>query len=458
MIRRARVALGIVATAGVLAGCDNYFSGPGIDSNPNTPSSAQADQLFVGFQGLNFYNLTGDMARVISLFTQQFAGTGRQWSGYDHYELTENDFGWDGFYTGGGLVDLYKVQDLVKADKVYLGVAQVWEAMTVAMLADVWGDVPYADAGRGNLQPKLDDQIQIYGKLQTLLDAAITNLNGAGVGPGPADLVYDGDKSLWLKAAHTLKARLYMHTAEVTAADYAKALAETAAGISDNGGDFTSFQSGNTGEINHWFQFRIQRGTDMGAGKFIVDLMNSRGDPRLFEYFSPGPSAGDDIIGSPPNAEDNGKIAWLGDPRGNPDFRQPIMTYDENILIKAEAQYKTGAAAAAVRATLNTYRAHIGMDDVDAGLSGPALFNQIMEEKYIALFQNVEAWNDWKRTCYPNVTPADGSNYIPARILYPSTERNTNTNIPAPSAQPVRNKNDPKTATDPLGATCKGSG
>lgn len=459
MIRRATRALGIVATAGMIAGCDSYFSGPGIDTNPNTPSSAQADQLFVGFQGLNFYNLTGDVARYVSLFTQQFAGTGRQWSGYDHYVFTENDLGWDGYYTGGGLVDLYKVQELVKADKVYLGITQVWEALTVTLIADVWGDIPYTEAARGtNFQPKLDDQMATYGKLQTLLDAALTNLAGAGVGPGPADLVYNGDKSAWIKAAHTLKARIYMHTAEVNSGDYAKALAETALGIADNDGDLTSYQSGNTGEINHWYQFRIQRGTDMGAGKYLVDLMKSRDDPRLLEYWSPGSGANGVINGSPPNSEDDGTIAWLGDPRGNPDFRQPILTYDENVLIRAEAQYKTGAASAAL-ATLQAYRDHIGMDPVPASKqSGPALYNQIMEEKYIAEFQNVEAWNDWKRTCYPNVTPADGSNYIPARFLYPSSERNSNRNIPAPSAQPRRNKNDPKTATDPLGNTCKGSG
>jgi starch-binding outer membrane protein, SusD/RagB family len=443
MMRRAFRALGVVAAAGALAGCDKYFSGPGIDTNPNTPSTAQADQLFIGFQGLNFYNLTGDVARYVSLFTQQFAGTGRQWSGFDHYVFTENDLGWDGYYTGGGLVDLYKVQDAV------------WEAMTMALVADVWGDVPYADAARGLvLQPKLDDQLQVYGKLQTLLDLAITNLGGAGTGPGPSDLVYDGDKSKWVKAAHTLKARIYMHTVEMNPGDYAKALAETALGIPDNDGDFTAYASGATGEINHWFQFRIQRGTDMGAGKYLVDLMIDRDDPRLLEYFSPGPDT-TDIVGAPPNSEDNGRIAWLGDPRGNPDFRQPILTYDENVLIRAEAQYKTGAAGAAL-ATLQAYRAHIGMPPVPtASQSGGPLFNLIMEEKYIAEFQNVEAWNDYKRTCYPNHTPVEG-NIIPARFLYPSGERNTNKNIPTPSAQPKRNKNDPKTATDPLGAACKG--
>ncbi len=460
MIRRAIRALGIVATAGMIAGCNDYFSGPGVDTNPNTPSTADADQLFVGFQGLSFYNMTGDVARYLSLFTQQMAGTGRQWSGYDHYEFTENDLGWDGYYTGGGLVDLRKIQTIVGADKVYLGIAQVWEALTMGLVADVWGDIPYTEAVDATkyTQPKLDDQMATYAKLQTLLDQAITNLNGSGTGPGPADLVFDGDKAKWIKAAHSLKARLYMHTAEVTAGDYAKALTEANLGIADNDGDFTAYASGSTGEINHWYQFRIQRGTDMGAGKYLVDLMKSRDDPRLFEYFSPGAAAEGEIFGSPPNAEDDGTIAWLGDPRGNPDFRQPVLTYDETVLIKAEAQYKTGATAGAL-ATLQAYRAHIGMDPVGAAFqSGPALLNQILEEKYIAEFQNPEAWNDYKRTCYPNVNTADGSNYIPARFLYPSSERNTNTNIPSPSAQPRRNKNDPKTATDPLGNACKGQG
>ena len=33
----------------------------------------------------------------------------------------------------------------------------------------------------------------------------------------------------------------------------------------------------------------------------------------------------------------------------------------------------------------------------------------IMTEKYIALFQNTEVWNDWKRTCLPALTPAQGT-------------------------------------------------
>ena len=53
--------------------------------------------------------------------------------------------------------------------------------------------------------------------------------------------------------------------------------------------------------------------------------------------------------------------------------------------------------------------------------------NEIMTEKYIALFQNIKVWNDWKRTCLPAPTPAQGTTgRIPARLLHAQSERNTN--------------------------------
>ena len=46
-MRRTLTALTIVGALGVLGACDKYFTGPGIDSNPNVPSQATANQLFV---------------------------------------------------------------------------------------------------------------------------------------------------------------------------------------------------------------------------------------------------------------------------------------------------------------------------------------------------------------------------------------------------------------------------
>jgi SusD/RagB-like outer membrane lipoprotein len=460
MLGRARLALSALAVAGAatLAGCSDYFDDPRAALNPNQPSAAQPNQLFVGVQAFSIANITGDLNRVLSLFTQQMAGTGRQWAGFDQYALTENDFDWAGFYTGGGLVDIRQVEAQVTGDKLYLGIVQTWEALTMDLVSDVWGDIPYSEAIKADVTaPKLDRQVDVHNALLTLMDQAIANLGGAGAGPGSADLIYGGSKTPWLQAAHTLKARMYMHLAETDASAYAKALTETASGISSASNDFVTYQSGTKGEENHWFQFRLQRGTDISAGKYLVDLMKQRNDPRLSDYFTPGASAPNgEIFGAAPGEEDDGTFAWLGPARGQADFRQPVLTYAENQLIRAEAQFKTGAAAAAL-ATLNAYRATVGLPARN-GLTGNALLTAIMEEKYVALFQNTEVWNDWKRTCYPNLVPVDGSNYIPARLVYGTLERRANANIPSPSQQPRRNQNDPKTAQSTDGTACRGQG
>ena len=455
MRMRISAAISAITVAGIVAGCNDYFEGPGVSENPNSPSKATADQQFTGFQAFAFYNLTGDVNRLISMWTQQMAGTGRQWAGYDKYVVTENDFTFGGYYTGGGLVDIRGLQTKVKDDKLYFGVAQTWEALTMDLVSDVWGDIPYSEAAGDVLLPKLDKQLDVHNALLALLDQALTNLTAGGAGPGAVDLVYGGDKAKWIAATHTLKARLYMHLAELDASNYAKALTETNAGISSAAGDFTTYHSGSTGENNHWNQFRLGRGTDISAGEFFVDLMKSRTDPRLTAYFAPGSDAGGVIKGAPPGEEYDGTQAWLSEVRGAAEFRQPILTFAENQMIRAEAQYRTNAQAAAL-ATLNAYRASVGLA-AKSGLTGAALLQAIMEEKYVALFQNTEVWNDYRRTCYPNLTPAAGSS-IPARLVYGTDERRANPNIPSPSQQPKRNQLDPATATAIDGSKCLGTG
>jgi len=454
---RIPVALAAITVAGVVAGgcSDGYFEGPRLNENPNKPSTSSADQQFVGFQAFTFSALTGDVNRLISLWMQQMAGTGRQWAGYDQYVVTENDFTMDDFYAQGALVDIRGVQSKVQEDKLYLGIAQTWEALLMDMTSDVWGDIPYSQAVGDSIHPQLDKQVDVHNALLALVDQGITNIGGGGTGPNAADLVYGGDKAKWTQAAHTLKARLYMHLGETDATSYAKALTETSSGISSAANDFTTYHSSTTGEANHWYQFRIQRGTDISAGEFVVDLMKARTDPRLTDYFSPGADANGQIIGAPPGEEFDGTQAWLSAVRGSPDFRQPVLTFAENQLIRAEAQYRTGAQPAAL-ATLNAYRGSVGLA-AKVGLTGAALLQAIMEDKYVALFQNTEVWNDYRRTCYPNLTPAAGT-FIPARLVYGTDERRANPNIPSPSQQPKRNQLDPATTTAIDGSPCRGTG
>jgi hypothetical protein len=74
-----------------------------------------------------------------------------------------------------------------------------------------------------------------------------------------------------------------------------------------------------------------------------------------------------------------------------------------------------------------------------------------MLEKYIAQFQNIDVWNDYKRTCIPTLARYQTATEIPGRLPYGSAERTANPNLPLPSAYPagttgtapLRNWNDP---------------
>lgn len=436
--------LGLVMTAALLTGatsaCSNWLSDPEATTNPNQPTEANADQLLVAAQTALTQQYTSDVARTVCVWMQQCAGTDRQYRQLGLYQYGEDAYNgpFSQIYTGGGLLDIRTIQQLAEAaeDQVYGGVGRVMEALAVGFGADIWGDIPYSEAVANTTTPKLDPQQEVYAAIQAKLDTAITLLEGgAGAGPDGADLFYEGDGTKWLHLAHTLKARYYMHVAEQLGNPaYESALAEAQQGLASPDEDLRSYQSADPNEQNSWYQFTvIQRSGYMSPGAFLVTLLRSANDPRLAEYFDPNEEG--QYVGAAPGQQGSAAISSFDAVRTGPAFRQPIVTYAENQLIIAEAAFKLGQTGVA-QAALTAERQAQGLPSI------PATLANIMTEKYIALFQNPEVWNDWKRTCLPALTPAPGNTVIPARLLYAQSERNTNPNIPLPSEQPARNWSD----------------
>lgn len=448
----------LAAAAAALLGSASCvdFSGPGIDQNPNAAQSTSINVLFTGFQGYQFANLTGDNNRVVSVWMQHMAGTGRQWLQYDApYLNSENLFGtWSSFYANGGLRDLRIVRQQARAinDQVYEGIAMVWEAYLMGTVADYWGAAPYSEAvDSTKAQPKFDTQRAIYTRVQAVLDTAITRLGGTGNGPNFIDLVYGGDKQKWIRAARTLKARYYLHVSPVDNTAMASALANAQQGIASAADDWRTYHSSTEGEQNQWFQFRRQRGTDIGGARRLIDLMQQRGDPRLPTYFAP--VGANTFRGALPGEEDE-TVSWLSATRADPAFRQPMITWAENQLILAEAQQRGGQDGAAL-VTLNGVRQWAGLEPL-TGLTGQPLLRAILEEKYVSLFQNPEAWDLYKRYCYPNFPMVNGATSFPMRLVYGANENATNrANVPSP--EPRRNEvNVTPVTTSVDGTACAG--
>jgi len=459
---------GLAAAALAVSGCSDFLTGEGIDENPNQPVAASTEQLFVAAQAQAFVRQEGQVARVAAMFVQQLSGTNNQQKDYgSSYLGTEQAFSgmFSGFYTGGGLVDWRRIQADARAsgNAPLEGVAKVWEALQMGTAASVWGDIPYREAVGEVAMPKLDPQQQVYADMQALLSEAITLLGGAGAGPGTSDLVFGSiaigrattpaeQHGRWIKVANTLKARYHLHTAErLGTPAYQAALAAAQNGISEEPtsaeavhqqgrGNLLTFHGTTEQEGNLWGQFIVAR-SDLAAGLNMATLLNRRtGDPRKAAYFT---LVGDSVVGANRFGAASASPSIVAPARRPYSFRQPLVTWEENQLIMAEAKVALGDPTAIDH--VNAVRAKLGL----AALAGPATLAMVMEEKYIALFQNIEAWNDYKRTCYPAILPAGAppAKEIPGRLPYGQAERQANRNIPAPKDQPIRNWNDPNPCT-----------
>jgi starch-binding outer membrane protein, SusD/RagB family len=463
MMNRYIKAGAVVLTLSVVgAGCDSFIQGPGLTENPNSPAGGTPKQQLISVQARMATLLEGQLARTAGIYTQQIMGANNQQLTVSQYQYGESDYSafFSGFYVGGGLVALRNIQAASEAsgDQLMLGIANVWEGLAMGTATSIWGDIPYSEAVSTVLTPRLDPQVEVYAAVQQRLDAGITALQAAGAAGAAetADLVYCATAgcaraqqvSRWIAAAHTLKARFHLdlvarngnaaYTLALAAAENGIMEAPTTAAQAMHGqapGDFRFWHGGvQDFDANVWAGFLAQRGADIRAGHTLVQILKDRSDPRLSAYFAP--SAGGNFfglnqnnlqIGGPPS-EINSTVRRVFT------FRQPIVTWAENQLILAEAKFVLQGAAAALP-HVNNVRTAVGMPELAVG---EVTFQDVMLEKYIAMFQNIAVWSDVRRTCIPALRPFGSLTEVPGRIPYGSFERTNNPNIPLPSAYPAK--------------------
>ncbi len=459
----------VLFSASILISCSDFLTGDKIDTDPNRPTNVNIDRIFVGIQTWGIGTFNGGMARHCLTWMEQMCGVQRQAAGETKYEYVYGFSTFTGWYGPGGLVDIRKVMTGAEenGNMVFKGMAQFFEGYYLGMASSLFGDIPLSQILQPETYPTptLDTQISIYQHCQAVLDDAIANLGSGNEGtmlatPASADLFYNGDTSKWIKAAYTLKARLYMHWAKYDKGTYLP-LAKAAAlnGIDDPADNFTAHYSDIENEQNPFYVY--DSGVRSGyyrAGYYGVNLPASRNDPRAALYFSKHEDTGE-YRGAMPG-EGSDAVSNI-----NPEtFRSPawdcdMISFEENQYILAECYYKgdndeasaVSAMDQAIDGIWSRWSSYDGFTDDTkpdfTGLTGEALFEEIMLQKYIALYLNVEVYNDYRRTGYPNLTlgPEFAGNPIPRRCFYPQGESNINLNIPDFNAQPLRNTNDPDT-------------
>jgi tetratricopeptide (TPR) repeat protein len=323
--------------------------------------------------------------------------------------------------------------------------ARVLMAMNIGYATDVWGDVPFTEAFKGvnNFSPKYDTQEQVIAQIQSYLDKAIADFakpaSANSVLPGKNDLFFYDNKNFvwqkdkWIKLAYAIKARYALRLSKVDASAAQKALDYSQKALASNSDNLiATFDGGNN--QNLWYGFNNSRSGYMSMGKYFVDLLVNNNDPRL-SYFV-GKDANGGYSGSAPEDADSDASVFGGYFAGTAATSNVIVSYSEIKFIQAEAYFRLGQTASAQAALKEAISSSIKdvtevNDDAFAtAASATVTLENIITQKYIALFTTAEPYNDWRRTGFPNLTPNQESQTkkIPVRLITPKSERTLNAN------------------------------
>lgn len=445
-----------------------------INQDPNRPTeSAITPDLATAAQ------LNNSAARNASTydFLQRYMG---YWSASGSYSRStvEMSYNITNDFAGGIFTNIFYTVGQYKSIgrkaaaldwKFYQGIAKIMEAHEVAILVDFYGDVPYSKAYdlAGNIRPAYDKGEDIYKSLLPLIDTGIMLIKGAtgnDANIATQDILFKGNKTNWAKFANSLKLRLLMHTTKVSTfnipAEIAKIVAE-GSGFLGNGVT-ASVQPGYTVDKPnpyynaHLFLINGNEADNYNrANNFSLNLMNSLADPRVQRVYRPAKTGGafkGTDYGSDPNTNngsDNTSGPGYG-PAPLPSSPMWLMTSVESMFLVAEATargYLSGDAKVAyenaVRESftflgLTTEQANTYLTSTDPKVAFPVTgtldqkISTIMWQKYFAQngIQANETFNDWRRlgVVQPplSLAPERGSNQIPRRLLYPTTEYSYN--------------------------------
>ncbi|MFD2572800.1 SusD/RagB family nutrient-binding outer membrane lipoprotein [Spirosoma soli] len=351
-------------------------------------------------------------------------------------------------------------------------------------------------AKAGTTLPVYDTQESTYKSLLSRLETAVAALNASAALPTNDAFPYKGDVAKWKKFGYSLMLKLAMRLVKAdpsTAKTYAEKAA--AGGVFSSVDDDAYVIADNANGYGNGNGAALSTAADVYQvrwSKTMIDYLKSTNDPRLSkiaEVPADGLTANQDMasggnttasvqLGLPNGYDLNGGATDVSKAPGYPGgtgagadvtaigkYSRPtliyrnrsaplfVLTYAQTELLLAEAATRgytvTGTAAQHYRngliagiLALSRYGAAATIDAATATAYADAnplvaanALKQINEQYWATtgLMMNYsEAWNNWKRSGFPALTPVNyvgnfSGGAIPRRQPYPTTEATLNT-------------------------------
>lgn len=295
--------------------CDKGFEK--MNQNPNAYTDPVIGSLFsyniIKTAGSDDDNTLYPNDKLSGAFMQYFASLNPyQWTG-DKY-LAKRGYS-DGLFNAVYNVELKENMQIISLTKDnpdlsnQYNIARIWHVYIMHRCTDMYGDVPYFEAGQGNIsgiyKPKYDRQADIYADMLKELDEAAQQLDPAKASFGAADYLYGGDVLKWKTFSYSLMLRLGMRLTKVDAA-----LAETwvkkaiAGGVMKSNADIARLNHTKGTDLQYYWDGVELRGGEgvppsaegKGYGKMartFVDYLKNTQDPRLPFYITLWPGNAD---------------------------------------------------------------------------------------------------------------------------------------------------------------------
>jgi hypothetical protein len=459
-----------------LASCKKFMD---INTDPNNPTDVPPKLILptttVGIAWTN----GNQLGRAASLLIQHNAGIAGNPAAFDVYNLEgQFDNQWNFELYAGTIVNLrILIAKTEETSPAYSGIAKLQLAYAFSMATDMWGDVPYSEAGYGLelSKPRFDSQRDIYLGNSDLGIQSLFNLVREGLAdldktsattPAADDVAYGGGAAAipkWKRMGNSLLLKLAMQVSNVAPDTARNVINAVIAGnnyINDNTLDFqVAFKP--TGSLNqnpiYAFDIFNRPDEEMLSSRFLALMRTLNDTVRLSKlYTKPGGIfrgyENGTNVAAPVSAQRSRVGTYLTGATGEAPIR--LLTNFQRLFIMAEAAlmlgttgdpnvlYQDGIRASMAKTGMTT--AEITQYFTDnptivtlAGTNSDKL-RQIITQKYIANVGNgIEAWNDYRRTGFPTLALAlnavgDDPGTIPKRLPYNSDEAARNPNQPNP--------------------------
>lgn len=440
----------------VIISCSKRFDD--LNINPNSPNDVPSQMLLANVMVSSAYSLELRSSLIITDQWVQYTKS-TTYMEEDTYNARNDrmDAIWSNLYNQAFedcVLAIEKAKKDGQPDNEAVGL--IMKGYLGYNLTMLFGDVPYSQACQASqniITPAYDPQLTVLNSVIVDLDNAIaligTTTDATAVEElATYDYIYGGRMDRWKMFANGLKLRIYLtmnaggvdKTSEINALLASSDIFQS----SDDEAKMAFVTSANP--VYQWVNPNSSRRTDFRMSETIVNYMLGSSvdstlpaDTRLTIYANPVESGADSLKYVGGRNGETGGITTNSTIGSFYTATTPfyLMTYTELLFIKAEmdtanaTKYQDAVTASFVQNGFTAADATTMLADPKFAFN-PAIGGKLIgEQKWIALFgQGNEAFNSWRRTGYPKLTPAANATtingYVPRRIAYNTDEHNLN--------------------------------